>query len=134
MTEEKPIAWKLDPPHVSIWGNVLDDKIKGHLKLRSHLEELHDREECKKKMHEKRCQVLESQLDSVNAEWNSLRDRYNKTEENLRGFHGDLLYDRTSDQDSIKLEDEINSMYKLMVEHGFKLNKETQTWSKKDES
>lgn len=130
MTEEKPITWKLDPPHISIFGNVLDDKIEGHRKLRSKLEELQDREERKKKIFEKRRQILESQLDSVNAEWNSLREKYNKTEENFRGFHGDVLSICTSDRDCEKLEDEIDSMYKLMVEHGFKLNKETQTWSK----
>jgi len=47
MTEEKPIAWELDPPHVSIFGNVLDDKIKGHRKLRSKIEELYETEDSK---------------------------------------------------------------------------------------
>jgi len=47
MTEEKPLSWKLDPPHVSIWGNVLDDRIKGHRKLRSKLEELYDKKHKK---------------------------------------------------------------------------------------
>jgi hypothetical protein len=44
MPEEKPIVWNVAPPHTSIWGNVFDDMIEGHLTFRSKLEELADNE------------------------------------------------------------------------------------------
>jgi len=48
MTENKSICWKLNPPHVSKFCSVLDDRIEGNLALRSHLEELYMQEAIKK--------------------------------------------------------------------------------------
>ena len=69
-------------------------------------------------------------IDELNIAWNSLRNKYNYTQEKIRGFYGDSDYLQDL-KEGRRLDEELDRMYNWFHRAGFKLNSETQTWSKK---